>query len=360
MFERPDSVDRLPGQFKPSERSLQHWTLLKLAKHWDWQVGYNRHHLHDLPPRLKSALLSYIAVHGQNSYLTIEHLRTVFGLRGEDGTTVDDVTYLDISGALVRSIKLKQLQHFLVVQRGSGAEASSTTKSGLITPEEESWETSADKALSTSASIPSIRFTNLTHLSLSHPWPGASWSDLLSLAPHLATLTHLSLAYWPVPRMNPNARAADPVFENSPFSVALGGSFYEAFGPGWSEAAGILRRLSKATYCLEWLDLEGCSEWIEALAWGSCDGHLGEGPEWTDAWRGMNTVIVRRGRDIVVPEWQRPAEKRMIETQIQNRREAEGCPRLRFVWNREVTNDPDQCGFSSTSYLKDVVLTFAT
>ncbi|KAF2647938.1 hypothetical protein K491DRAFT_671419 [Lophiostoma macrostomum CBS 122681] len=50
-------------------------------------------------------------------------------------------------------------------------------------------------------------------------------------------------------------------------AVALGGShFYSELDGDWHEAANILRRLSKNTYCLQWLDLEGCA-WIQALTW---------------------------------------------------------------------------------------------
>lgn len=342
-FERPYSVDRLPGRVTPSEKSLQHMALVTLVKDWRWQAYYNQHHLVFLPPRLKSLLLSYIAVYGQTGGPTVEDLHTLFDTWEEDGLTEDDdVTHLDLSGVVARSISLKQLQHFLVAQSSSIVEAPSTSVSNLSLKDGDSWEASTPDFLSTPKTMPFVRFPNLTHLSLSHPGPGASWSGLLSLAPHLATLTHLSLAYWPAPCLTPNAKTASAVPKNLPFSVSYGGTdFYSTYEGDWSEAAGILRRLSKATYCLKWLDLEGCHEWMEALAWGSDDLHRGKGAEWTEAWKGVETVIMRqrkstvdqRGEDLIF------ANELAVRRRILTRRTEARCPWVDFVLSWSTTKD---------------------
>ena len=146
----------------------------------------------------------------------------------------------------------------------------------------ESWD--EDNHLAAPLSV--SRFPALTHLSLSNP-ANVSWKGLLSLSPHLATLTHLSLAFWPPPSLTPNSKTA---YRESPAgNIDYGASnYYSSYDGDLSEAAGVLRRLSKATYCLQWLDLTGCSDWVQAL--GRSDG-----PDWAGAWRGLETVKIGQG-----------------------------------------------------------------
>lgn len=55
-------------------------------------------------------------------------------------------------------------------------------------------------------------------------------------------------------------------------------------------------RLSRATYCLKSLDLEGCGGWLGALKWeGDWEGGGGGGVEWCGGWRGLERVRVRSG-----------------------------------------------------------------
>lgn len=52
-------------------------------------------------------------------------------------------------------------------------------------------------------------------------------------------------------------------------------------------------RLSRATYCLKSLDLEGCGAWLPALKWEGKGG--GGGVEWCGGWRGVERVRVQAG-----------------------------------------------------------------
>ncbi|KAI5308989.1 hypothetical protein KEM55_004360, partial [Ascosphaera atra] len=75
-----------------------------------------------------------------------------------------------------------------------------------------------------------------------------------------------------------------------------GTDIYSAYEGDFSEAASILRKLSRATYCLKWLDLEGCSEWIAALVFTPPDQAKGStGPEWNASWRGIEWLSLGPG-----------------------------------------------------------------
>ena len=128
---------------------------------------------------------------------------------------------------------------------------------------------------------------SLPHASLPLP-PGrnATWS----VTPYLSTLTRLSLARWPVPTLTspfkfrttskrqgrrPSSQlhfvTGNPGFQSNSSAISL------------SEAADVLRRLSKATYCPKWLDVEDCHDWLKALVYDRGE----DGPDWTGAWRAI-------------------------------------------------------------------------
>ena len=100
------------------------------------------------------------------------------------------------------------------------------------------------------------------------------------LVPHLPSLalTHLSLAHWPMPMLLSNSLTA---YVRAPNGTHPYGnlSYYSVLDQDWSEAASIMRRLSKATTSLKWLDLSGCWPWIRCLTiadinWMTEWGHL--------------------------------------------------------------------------------------
>ncbi|KAF2251553.1 hypothetical protein BU26DRAFT_518186 [Trematosphaeria pertusa] len=242
----------------------------------------------------------------------------------EDATGSEDVLFLDLTGLLDKEYTLKDLGKSL---QYSFPNAAVTVTSGmadlsLTSPKRkhkapvevaESWEEEAEEvnadALPATLSIPI--FPNLTRLSLAHPGASASWADLLAISPNLKTLTHLSLAYWPRPSTTPNAATASMVSRHA--TVNLGGShFYSDLDDDWHEAANILRRLSLNTYCLKWLDLEGCT-WLKALTWDlpsnpSPTSNLiqsgadewvrpssSPGPDWNAAWRQIEYINLFQG-----------------------------------------------------------------
>lgn len=268
-------IEQLPGSFLPAHGSLIHTTLKALAVNWDWHVQYDQYYLATIPVRYKEALLSYIARYS-DSGTDKAGLEVLFldDTQLEDATGVDSLARLDLSKSIGHPLKLKHLKGILAAKK--------TVPTGEEVPD--SWDTPDLLALASPSALP--RFHSLTHLSLSHPNNAATWKGLLDLAPCLATITHLSLAYWPKPTTSPNSATA--YRETPQGNVSFGASsFYSSFDNNWSEAASVLRRLSRSTYCLKWLDLTGCFPWVKALNHDQID--------WCGAWRALETVKIGQG-----------------------------------------------------------------
>ena len=275
----PRAIGSLPGLRLPSEGSLLHLALKGLAQQWDFHKEYDQFYLATLPVRRKEAILSYITIYNPQS-IDCQSIELLFldETKLADATGSESLTHLDLASCLGHGIKPKNLKE-VILKLDYGSE-SQTGLSAAEVPE--SWDT---PSLPNTPAL-SLRFPALTHLSLSHP-AAPSWKHFLAIAPYLATLTHLSLAHWPTPSLTPNSTTA--YLETPNGEVNYGGSnFYSVFDGDLSEAASVLRRLSKATYCLQWLDITGCSDWVQAL--GRKDG-----PDWCGGWRKLETVRVGQG-----------------------------------------------------------------
>ncbi|KAJ9666175.1 hypothetical protein H2201_003608 [Coniosporium apollinis] len=323
------------SQSLPRPRSLVHQTLKTIARNWDFLVEYEQHYLATLPVSLKSSLLSYLSVYGPEEGINISSLKVLFltelELSGATGST--ELMSLDLSGLIGPKLALHELLKYFkspateaaAHQPEKGPLQTSTSTDGAGYGMErtkpaydmiDSWEEELEaetQAVTVSRAIHMTRFPNLTRLSLSHP-TSASWNHLLSLSAQLGPLTHLSLAYWPTPSRTPNSLTTSIVSKHrSPISMGAT-SFYSAMDNDWAEAAHILRCLSSNTYCLQWLDLEGC-DWLPALSWASCtepwsrtdvskvsgredswsasDAPLGI--DWNGSWRDLTFVNVSQG-----------------------------------------------------------------
>ena len=276
----------LPGMGSLAERSLYNTALKQLGSDWGWHAHYDQYFIATLPLWIKQQLLSSIARYNEKP-LELEDLQLLFlddtQLQGATGS--EAVTHLDLSRS---SIALKSLASYVakkVVGPHHAASEVSTSdqspgKSHSLVPD--SWEDPSSPSMTSFVSI--LRFPYLTHLSLASP-ARPSWSALLSVLPIISTLTHLSLACWPIPCLTPNSMTA---YTSAPSGeVPQGASnLYSGFDGDFSEAAGIMRRLSKVTYCLRWLDLSGCADWVPRVfvVQGAAD--------WHDAWKGLETIKI--------------------------------------------------------------------
>ncbi|PYH49165.1 uncharacterized protein BP01DRAFT_370702 [Aspergillus saccharolyticus JOP 1030-1] len=321
-------LERLPGTTFPAKGSLQHTVLKNMALYWGWHLEYDGLFLADLPNHVKVRLLSYISIYTRDHEIPPSlGLRPLFtrphhpagdhtpGFEVGSETAAQqpendgEITRLDLGSALGRWLTLKQVSSELLtttkrltplIQQHTDSEAAAAVPS--------SWEDEYDEQLpppkgapltTTTLRIP--RFENLRYLSLAHPTPGsANWNSLITLLSRLSRITHLSLAHWPVPTVTPhalNATVRHPAHRSLTFAYG-GTDSYAASENNWAEAAGILRRLSRATYCLKWLDLEGCGEWIPALNWVGVgpDGEVyPTGPEWNGSWRDIEWMRLGAG-----------------------------------------------------------------
>ncbi|KAL5333240.1 hypothetical protein BJX70DRAFT_392342 [Aspergillus crustosus] len=293
-------LERLPGTKFPSERSF-----------WAWHVAYDGQFLGLLPTHIKMLLLSYVGYYARDQPLAglVRGLKPLFVNTGSpDGSGHDratesdaEVTHLDLSGAVGRWISLKQLSTELFLQKKKTLAETDATNS-VPQSWEDDYEENPDP--SSNNTIPKalqpLRFQNLQHLSLAHPHPAsASWTSLINLLSRLSTITHLSLAHWPVPTSTPNAlNAKIRPSQGGPGISYSGTDAYAALENNWAEAASILRRLARVTYCLKWLDLEGCGDWIPALHWeaqAATGGRRTFGPEWNGAWRDIEYIRLGPG-----------------------------------------------------------------
>lgn len=252
----------VPGTYLPARGSLIDIVLHKLAYDWEFHRVYNQYHLYFVPNHLKPALIRYIGIASAEG-LTLADLKTIL-LPPPDTFEDDDeaerlissnieVNYLDLSGSIGRSLKMKDVDHLLFPTRDSKN----------IIELQESWD-----AAESVPSPPKALVPNLTHLSLAlDPRYAslASWKQLLTLSSKLPSLTHLSLAYWPDPCLTPHARRTSV---STPLgNIPYGGTniYSHTIDHDWSEALLVLRTLSRSLYSLEFLDLTGCGPWFPAL-----------------------------------------------------------------------------------------------
>ncbi|CAI7573099.1 unnamed protein product [Penicillium palitans] len=215
------------------------------------------------------------------------------------------IVRLDLGNALGNWITLKQLTNEMLL---SPTPAMGIPGEGIEEAVPASWDEAVHNGKGEATldhlpapSIPkaitqTLRFPELRALSLAHPKrSAASWTGLLNLLGNLPTLTHLSLAHWPIPCRNPRAATARIRGSAARFLTP------DALDNNWAEAASVLRQLSRSTYCLKWLDLEGCGEWLPALKWvdedpdGFPQNPDNVGPEWNGSWRDVEWLGIGPG-----------------------------------------------------------------
>lgn len=258
--------------------SLAHHALKTVAEQWEMLDPEDyRDAMAGFPLQLRLRLLSYLACYGPA--IDIEAFKAL-----TQGT--EPVTYLDLAGLIGHStLRLPKLAKLFRPQEVRDQE----TDSGVA----DSWEQDATFETHLSATPSISRFSSLTHLSLSHPPPRILWKELLSFTRYTPQLTHLSLAYWPRPTLTPNLATTTVSSQHSPDVRAGGSHYYSNMDQDMSEPASLLRQLSNNLLRLQWLDLEGCTEWIPALASLAAPSDPINSISETDAWSTTSPVVMQ-------------------------------------------------------------------
>ncbi|KAK0704217.1 hypothetical protein B0T21DRAFT_105523 [Apiosordaria backusii] len=279
--------------------------LRRFVRTWDWQMEYCRYVLYELPTRVRTALLAYIGLYSAKG-VTLQDLMAILlpppFAEDEDDESQDDevgrteflppsivnadLSRLDLSWSLGRSLKIRDLSDFLFPPAAAAVVSEVNPK--------ESWD-APDEETAPEPPIPAALLPNLTHLSLALDPEHAhnvSWRHLLAFATHLPNLTHLSLAFWPEPSLTPNAKLASMVTAQGQV-IQYGGTgpYSHSLDNDWTEAIMVLNRLSKSLYQLEYLDLTGCGLWASAL-W-SKSGH--DMVDWVGAWSKVERIVMYAG-----------------------------------------------------------------
>lgn len=264
--------------------SLLDMSLKAAARNWMDIVEDCFDSLDVIPAHLRVVLLSYLTTLGPSEGIDMAGLHALFPYPAEASS-------LDLSGLAGWGFTLKELRNWL----HKSAKDSRDQLEKLQDQEDDiadSWDqdASSDDSDSIRFSIPPSLDTDiqrLTKLSLAYPPSSISWTDLLSLSKNLHTITHLSLAHWPLPTRTPNS--------TSP---------YASLDRDFEEPALILRMLAENTYCLRWLDLQACHSWLPALIHRSYVLPLSDsedwtpqqqrptGPNWNGSWRHLTCLNI--------------------------------------------------------------------
>ncbi|EME84870.1 uncharacterized protein MYCFIDRAFT_82942 [Pseudocercospora fijiensis CIRAD86] len=235
------------GRIDQRPPSLLHLALKSAAESWHRFDAEDLPMLAEIPLPLRLRLLNYIGFYGPSIDINVLDALT----KDRDPVLALDLAALIGHGSLTVSRFVK-----LAKQQSSSKELEATGDDIA-----ESWDQEESLEAALSRTTLTTRFSRLARLSLSHPAPGVSWKDLLSLSKLIPALTHLSLAYWPRPTLTPNLATATVSSQNSPDIAAGGSHFYSAMDEDLYEPASILRTLSTNLLRLTWLDLEG---WLAA------------------------------------------------------------------------------------------------
>ncbi|KAF4126672.1 hypothetical protein GMORB2_0408 [Geosmithia morbida] len=316
------TADALPGVDLHSKGSLIDLVLRNIALEWEFQRIYNVYHLYHLPTHLKLALIRYISVF---SGVSLGDLKIILlpppppppspptadpltegedeGLRVGEPDGLGDVTYLDVSGSLGRTLTLKELTDLVFPPRPPVTVYEEPQESWYEAATEASGGDGTTAAVTTpsaAAGPPRTLLPNLSHVSLAldpRDGSGASWKQLLTFSSRASSaITHLSLAYWPAPCLVSRASQQSRMVGSAsigPANLAYAGTdmYSHSLDGDWSEALLVLRMLSRNLYELEYLDLTGCAAWFPALMERSDHDFV----DWAASWSKISHLKLRVG-----------------------------------------------------------------
>ncbi|RKF61253.1 putative tafazzin [Erysiphe neolycopersici] len=287
---RPFDINHLPGIYGVPSSSLRENCLKQIARNWNFLQVYEKHHLANIPSRLRSTLLSYLTVFGPESGVGFSGLKNiiVFPKSNIDECSAryihnENFSRLDLSGAIGSSLSIEQVTGLVRYKS-----LPTSVETSIL-----SWEDNLNLSISLIPPIP-----HLTHLSLSHPSLSVSWSALLSLTAYLPTLTHLSLAHWPIPL--PTQISVSNVSNqllNEIYKFSNTKKVSQILDDYYSNATRTLRKLANHLPGLKYLDLTGCQAWFKVLVAYDIED-LYRGIEWGKHWTQLQTLKLQSGLEV--------------------------------------------------------------
>jgi hypothetical protein len=270
--------------------SLLHLALKTAAKQWElFEMEDLPVLATEIPLPLRLRLISYLAFYGPIMEPNVLDALTQGG---------EHIIHLDLA-ALAGHGNLSISRLTKLAKQVPAASVAPVSSDEVL----ESWDQDDSFEAALTAPLSSSRFEQLTHLSLSHPPAGVSWRDLLSFSKLIPNVTHLSLAYWPRPTLTPNLVTATISSQHSPDVTAGGSHFYSVLDEDLYEPASILRQLSSHLLRITWLDLEGCTEWMPALAFhADATESRSDAESSHDGWTGVSSatsIFVRNWKNLL-------------------------------------------------------------
>lgn len=260
-------IYHFPGYQAVPEGSLLDLCSIAVTQNLDNESLTCRSDITDLPVHLKQYLLSYIAAYRSRG-ISLSELQTFLQERNTD------------SEGFPRSSPI-ELRH-LDLSRSIGSSVTFNELNGYL------------------AGSASSGFMSLTHLCLARPGPYVSWLSFLSFALRTPCLTHLSLAYWAV--------HVEP----------------------WSFIARNLSRLSKTLTKLQYLDVEGCTDWFSVLG---INGVV----DWTGGWKNVHSLNLSQGPMPIEVQFEGgPETSKWIQGEVQARQVEESINAIRSVHGSDV------------------------
>ncbi|PHH65906.1 hypothetical protein CDD81_1275 [Ophiocordyceps australis] len=260
----------LPDTYMAARGSLVDIVLGRMALNWDFHRVHDQDYLYFMPNHLKHPLIRHVGLVA-GAGVSTHDVRAILlppldshapwsssSHNGHDGVANSEVTCLDLAGSIGQSLDLRKLSNLLFPR----------IVHAMPKEPQESWDVPEIAPSPPRLVLPALRQLSLA-LTCPDSQKGVSWRHLVSLSAKLSCLTHLSLAFWPVPSLS---------------SQTLGVT-------DKMEALRTLRVLSHNLYRLECLDLTGCWPWFEFLWQKNGADYI----DWASDWGGVTLLRLRVG-----------------------------------------------------------------
>ncbi|KAK9477997.1 hypothetical protein V1514DRAFT_332558 [Lipomyces japonicus] len=245
------------AELLPRPGSLTHWCMISMARNWEFNLVYLQHYLPDLDPAMKMVLVAYLGKYSPHGIgPTGLHILFDPQYQEQSGNSDDDHDDRDDHDGWEKAATADLNDRIVSLDLAFQIDDSNLSLQML----------SGFMGQPLTLRI----FPFLSALCLAFPFtnsPTKLWSSLLDILKTYPTLTSLSLAGWPIP---------PEIFYSTPETRA------HVYSP--NSTIMTLVNLSRASYCLNWIDLSYCA-WIDETSIQSI--------EWKNGWKNVRVLTLR-------------------------------------------------------------------